>query len=342
MGLKKTIRSALMIAFFGMVFIGLIYSRMRAYSLAPTMKPASFKGLSWWQIPISYVIDYISHAWICLLFAFVVAGLVYEFVPKETFSRYMSSKRASGYIVAAVMAPLLTACSCTIIPVFAGILYAGAGIGPAIAFLLSSPAANVLTILITGELISWNLAIARVLFSILGSIVVGAVVMQTSSGKRVEQKYAVAKSEVVLDVKQPPLDERLWAALKFGGYLGKTILGPLFIGIIAVSYLEAYIPKNAVITYLTGMVGVLLGSVIGGPLYTPTLVEIVLARGLMDLGMSSSASLAFMMGQPYDIPSMAANAKLIGWKVVLIYASLFLVITILSGFTYGVARGELI
>lgn len=136
----------------------LIYSRIMAYSLAPTMKPADFHGLPIWQIPVAYLVDYFSHGWICLLFAFVAAGLVYEFVPKEAISKYMGGNKVTGYGLAIGMAPFLTVCSCTMVPLFAGILYTGAGIGPAITFLLMAPAANILSILLTGEIISWELA----------------------------------------------------------------------------------------------------------------------------------------------------------------------------------------
>ncbi len=93
-----------------------------------------------------------------------------------------------------------------------------------------------------------------------------------------------------------PLDTRLWTALSFGGYLGKQILPWFFLGLVAVSYLEAYLPEEDVATHQTGVGGVLLASVIGGPLYTPALVEIVLGRGLMDLGMTKPLMLSWLMG----------------------------------------------
>ena len=69
----RLLRTATLVVFVGAVFAGLIYSRIMAYSLAPTMKPADFHGLPLWYIPIAYIWDYLSHAWICLTFAFVAA-----------------------------------------------------------------------------------------------------------------------------------------------------------------------------------------------------------------------------------------------------------------------------
>jgi len=91
------------------------------------------------------------------------------------------------------------------------------------------------------------------------------------------------------------LNERLWAALKFAGYLAKQILPFFILGLITVGYVEAFLPENIVETYLTGVTGVLLASIIGSPLYTPTLVEVVLGRAMWNLGMSKGALLSWLM-----------------------------------------------
>ena len=113
----RKIRASFLILFIFIVFGLLIYSRIKAYSLAPVMKPEDFSKYSWHEVPIYYLWDYISHGWICLLFAFVAAGLVYEFIPKEIVTRYMSSGKAAGYAIGAGLAPLFTVCSCTMIPI---------------------------------------------------------------------------------------------------------------------------------------------------------------------------------------------------------------------------------
>ncbi len=307
-----------------------------AYSLAPTMEPVDFHGLPLWQIPLAYIWDYLSHGWICLLFAFVTAGIVYEFLPKEIVNKYMSSSKASGYLLATGVAPFFTVCSCTMIPLFSGFLFAGAGIGPAISFLLMAPAANILTILLTGEIISWQIAIVRIFASLATAVVAGIVISRTPWGRRIENEHkannSIKRSMAVVKIS---LDDKLSNALNFAWYLGKQILPFFFVGLIAVSYVEAFLPKNIVGNYLTGIQGVLLASVIGGPLYTPTLVEIVLGRGLLNLGMSQAALLSWLMGQPYDIPNMMAASKIIKWKSVLTYALIALAFSIASGSLYG-------
>jgi len=194
LGLKRTLRTASLLLFVFAVVGLLIYSRIVAYSLAPTLKPADFSGLAWYEIPVYYLWDYISHAWICLLFAFTAAGLVYEFMPKNLIVQYMGSNKVSGYLIAAGLAPFFTVCSCTMVPLFAGILYTGAGMGPAITFLLMAPAANILTILVTGEFLSWDMAVVRIAASLITALAAGVIVSKTPWGKAVEKSATSAKS----------------------------------------------------------------------------------------------------------------------------------------------------
>jgi len=339
----RMLRASIILAFIIFVVGYLIYSRIRAYSLAPTMKPADFHGLAVWEIPIAYLIDYFSHGWICLLFAFVAAGLVYEFVPKEAITKYMSSGRIAGYGLALGMAPFLTVCSCTMVPLFGGILYSGAGIGPAMTFLLMAPSANILAILITGEMISWELAGVRIIVSAVVAIVAGVIISKTPWGKAIEKEHQVNASAAnsKIEIVKPPLDERLWAALKFGGYLAKQILPFFLLGLVAVSYVEAYLPEDIVGAYLTGFTGILIASVIGGPLYTPTLVEIVLGKGMFDLGMSKGALLSWLMGQPYDVANALAVSRIARWKVVATYMLIAWAGSVIFGLLYGWLSGSL-
>ena len=340
----RVLKTILLIAFIISVFAGLIYSRIKAYSLAPTMKLADFHGLPIWYIPIAYLINYFSHGWICLLFALVTAGLIYELIPKEAITKYMGGNKVTGYGLALMTAPFLTVCSCTMVPLFAGIIYSGAGIGPAITFLLMAPASNILAILLTGDMLYWELAGVRVIASILVSLAAGLIVSKTPWGKAIEKEYNVNKnpqSEKTIEITKPPLDERLLSALKFGAYLAKQIFPFFILGLIAVSYVEAYLPEDIVREYLTGVKGVLIASVMGGPLYTPTLVEIVIGKGLWSLGMSKGALLAWLMGQPYDVANALAVSRITKWKVVLTYMLIAWIGSVTSGILYGIFSGSL-
>jgi len=298
------------------------------------------------SLPLVYLYDYFSHAWICLLFAFSMAGLIYELVPKEILTKHMGSSKVTGYTLALGIAPFLTVCSCTMVPLFAGILYAGAGIGPAITFLLMAPASNFLAILLTGELISWEVAGARIIASIMVALTAGIIISKTPWGRQIEKEYRMSSASPASAVEavKPPLDERLMTALKFAGYLAKQILLYFIAGLIAVSYLEAYLPEEIIRGYLTGVGGILLASALGGPLYTPTLVEIVLGRGIWvreGTILSKGALLSWLMGQPYDFANALAVSRITRWKVVASYVIIAWAGSVIFGLLYGILSGSL-
>jgi len=118
-----------------------------------------------------------AHVLLCLLPAFYIAGAMSALIPKETITRFLgrnTSKRIS-YPAAAAAGFLLAVCSCTVIPLFAGIYKKGAGLGPAITFLFVAPAVNILALTYTGTVIGMDLAIARLVLSIAFGIGIGII-----------------------------------------------------------------------------------------------------------------------------------------------------------------------
>lgn len=118
-----------------------------------------------------------AHVLLCLLPAFYIAGAMTALIPKETITRYLgrNTPKLVSYPAAAAAGFLLAVCSCTVIPLFAGIYKKGAGLGPAITFLFVAPAVNILALSYTGTVIGMDLAIARLVLSIAFGIGVGAI-----------------------------------------------------------------------------------------------------------------------------------------------------------------------
>ena len=92
---------------------------------------------------------------------------------------------------------------------------------------------------------------------------------------------------------------------------------------------------------MTGAFGVVFAALLGGPLYTPTLIEVALGKALVDLGMSPGATVAWLMGQPYDIPNSLSTYRIVGWKIVVTYGVLAFICAVLSGLIYGLLAGGL-
>ena len=115
------------------------------------------------------------HVLFCLVPAFFIAGAISVFVKKESVIRYLGPKanKFVAYSVASVSGTILAVCSCTVLPLFAGIYTRGAGLGPATAFLYSGPAINVLAIIMTARILGWRLGLARVIGAVVFSVVIG-------------------------------------------------------------------------------------------------------------------------------------------------------------------------
>jgi len=116
-----------------------------------------------------------EHVLLCLVPAFFIAGAIGVFVSQAAVMKYLGprAKKALAYGVASVSGTILAVCSCTVLPLFAGIYRMGAGLGPAAAFLYSGPAINVLAIVLTARVLGLRLGIARAVGAILFAVVVG-------------------------------------------------------------------------------------------------------------------------------------------------------------------------
>jgi uncharacterized membrane protein YraQ (UPF0718 family) len=124
------------------------------------------------------LLDYLAaHVLLCLVPAFVIAGYMSAMIPKETITRYLGPRASKwiSYPAAAVGGFILAVCSCTILPLFAGIWRRGAGLGAAITFLFVGPAVNILAIAYTGTAIGMDIALARIVLSIVFGIGIGMI-----------------------------------------------------------------------------------------------------------------------------------------------------------------------
>jgi uncharacterized membrane protein YraQ (UPF0718 family) len=116
-----------------------------------------------------------EHVILCLVPAFFIAGGIAVFLNQAAVMRYLGpgANRVLAYGVAAVSGSILAVCSCTVLPLFAGIHKRGAGLGPATAFLYSGPAINVLAIILTARVLGWQLGLARAIGAVSFSVLVG-------------------------------------------------------------------------------------------------------------------------------------------------------------------------
>ena len=130
-----------------------------------------------------------EHVLLCLVPAFFIAGAIASFISQAAVMKYLGPKapKVVAYGVASVSGAILAVCSCTVLPLFAGIHTMGAGLGPATAFLYSGPAINVLAVILTASVLGAKLGAARALGAVLFALVIGglmAVIFRRSEQER--------------------------------------------------------------------------------------------------------------------------------------------------------------
>jgi len=147
-----------------------------------------------------------EHVVLCLLPAFFIAGVISVFVSQGSVLKYFgaNAKKWLAYTVAAVSGTILAVCSCTILPLFSSIHKRGAGLGPAIAFLYSGPAINILAIILTARILGFEMGVARTIGAVSFSVIIG---LAMSFIYRKEEKQ---KREEQMNYVPPPEKRPMW------------------------------------------------------------------------------------------------------------------------------------
>jgi hypothetical protein len=193
-----------------------------------------------------------EHVLLCLVPAFFIAGAIGVFVSQASVIKYLGAgaNKILAYGVASVSGTILAVCSCTILPLFAGIYKMGAGLGPATAFLYSGPAINALAIILTARILGPQLGIARAVGAIIFSIVIGilmAVIFRKEEKAKLALQMATPEEEVTRPLWQtslyffamvgilvfanwgkPEESTGLWAAIFNAKWIITSILSVLF------------------------------------------------------------------------------------------------------------------
>lgn len=147
-----------------------------------------------------------EHVILCLLPAFLIAGVISVFVSQASVIKYFGAKAKKwvAYTVASVSGTILAVCSCTILPLFSSIHKRGAGLGPAVAFLYSGPAINILAIILTARILGIELGIARFIGAVLFSVVIGVTM------SLIYRKEEKAKREEQMNFPDVPETRPMW------------------------------------------------------------------------------------------------------------------------------------
>jgi hypothetical protein len=343
-----------------------------------------------------------EHVLLCLVPAFFIAGAISVFVSQASVMRYFGAKanKFLSYSVASISGTILAVCSCTVLPLFSGIYKRGAGLGPAVAFLYSGPAINVLAIILTARILGWQLGLARAIGAVIFSVVIGLLmhliflkeerarhasgdfnvdeIKETRSlgktvlyfasmvaflvfsnwGKPLEGDHGIWSiiyqykwwiagfslvSLVAMLVKWFKKDElKEWTGATWGFAL--QILPLLLGGVLVSGFLlgrvghEGVIPSRFVAALVGGnsLWANFFSSVVAAFMYFATLTEVPILQGLMNSGMGKGPALALLLAGPaLSLPSMLVLRSIMGTKKTVVYVSLVVVMSTITGMIFG-------
>jgi len=249
---------------------------------------------------IEGLVNYLSaHVLLCLVPAFFIAGALSALFKKEAVTKYLGPETPKyiSYPVASAAGLLIAVCSCTILPLFAGIWKKGAGLGPAVTFLFTGPAINLLAITYTGSLVGWDIAGARAVLSIGFGILIGVLmglifgsVSGSSSKHSATSSQALPTSEAVADPPDPEAEKPIWLALK------------------------GMLVRNRSLVLFMLLIGILLSGTFPAPLNyrLPVLVTFVLLTAAWALLVNSREENRAWMGETYFFVKMIVPLLLVG------------------------------
>lgn len=147
-----------------------------------------------------------EHVLLCLVPAFFIAGAIATFVSQNSVMKYLgpAAPKLMAYGVASISGTILAVCSCTVLPLFAGIYTMGAGLGPATAFLYSGPAINVLAIILTARVLGLEIGVARAVGAVVFSVFIGGLMYL------IFRKEEIQKANAMMNMPQPETSRPLW------------------------------------------------------------------------------------------------------------------------------------
>jgi uncharacterized membrane protein YraQ (UPF0718 family) len=241
------------------------------------------------------LLEYLSaHVLTCLIPAFFIAGAIAVFVSQGAVLKYFGpkAKKLLSYSVASVSGTILAVCSCTVLPLFGGIYKRGAGIGPAVAFLYSGPAINVLAIVYTARILGFDLGLARAIGAVAFAAGIGLIMaliyrkeeslkdsaafdalMADPEGKKWWKQttffavlvgiliFAASKNWIVTGILLVVLGFTLWRWFtrgELGMWMKETlrfvrlIVPWLLVGVFAAGIITTFVPQDAVTSWVGG------------------------------------------------------------------------------------------
>ncbi|WP_210140737.1 permease [Staphylococcus sp. GDX8P107P-1] len=267
-----------------------------------------------------------------LLFIVVsfIVSLIQQVVSEEKIKKLLSKpNKAVNYILGMIFGAVTPFCSCSTIPILAGLLNSKVPFGPAMSFLIASPLMNPLMIFMLWALLGWKVAVVYFVVLVIFSILTGLVF----------SKMNLAESYKGVNVKGDGFfanksGSRFKQALNDAWAFLYPMLPYLFIGVFIGAFIYGFIPEEFITKYASGdgFISVFIASVIGIPMYIRPETMLPIAEALVSKGMSLGTVVALIIGGAgASIPEVVLLSKLFKKKFVISFVIAILVVAIATG-----------
>jgi uncharacterized membrane protein YraQ (UPF0718 family) len=260
----------------------------------------------------------------------------------------LRKKMLSGGWITVVLAALLGAvvpvCSCGVVPVVTGLVAGGVPIAPAMAFLVAAPIMNPATFTMTCGAMGSEIAAARLACALVLAVLVGVLVLRLERGGWIRPDRDIRPVDRICPCSwnpgTAPGGKLFLLAWLRGGEILMAFSRYVAIGVILGGIISVLINRDWVTQYLTGAAGIPLAALVGVPLYVCTCSEIPVALPLLELGMSKSALVTFLLAGPgISVFSLILVASLLRRRLLILYASVFLLGSMALGWISGLVLG---
>jgi len=270
-----------------------------------------------------------------IVLGFVIAGIMRYYIPPGILQQHLGAGSTSSLFKSVGVGCVLPLCSCGTIPLGIGLFRSGATIGNMLAFMTSTPILSPVLITVSLKLLGWKLTVALVLTAIIGSFIMGFI------GNRIFKKPATEKnkpkdpSTYNYTTEETEPKTKIAKTLKWSFLnLGADVSVDILIGLGIASLLLAFLPLEWISTWLgqqdlTTLIYVIL---LGIPVYACSIPSIVVVQGLLLLGATPGAAIAYMIAGPAtNLGELNAIRRSMGNRPAVFYAVSLIVIALISG-----------
>lgn len=272
-----------------------------------------------------------------LLFGFLMAGVLSVLVSRDFVERHLGGRGLKEIVKASLLGVPMPLCSCSVIPVTAGLRRHGASKGATTSFLASTPQTGVDSIAVTYSLLGGMFTLFRVVVAFVTGLLCGTMVETFSSpdddAGLEDEGHCSCCSEAAQ--KKPALRRMFeYGFINLPKDIGKALL----LGVLVSAVLGALVPDNYFADKLSsGILTMLVMLLIGTPLYVCSTASIPIAMALMQMGVSPGAALVFLISGPAtNAATLSTMWKMIGRRSTLIYIGSLFICALGAGLLFDV------